>query len=219
MKKLRQRQRTTRIFIDAAVEIINEEGIDALTIRKVAEQADYNSATLYNYFDNLKHLKSLTALYFMSDYTNSLDECIKNCHNAFEVNEAVWLCFYRHSYRLPKIYQSIFNRPGQKSHNIFITEFYELYPEHLNVKAEAVKGMMVEENLFDRTMYLLKECAKENFFKESDLEAIYELLFFIYQGMLNKLLLDHQLTEDQFVEQAKVYIDKILYAYKLKNTQ
>ena len=215
MKKKRQRERTTRIFIESAAEIIRTEGIEALTIRKVADIAAYNSATLYNYFDNLEHLKSLTALTFIADYTSSLDDCIKDCKNAYEINEAVWLNFYRYTYRLPKIYHSIFGNSVSKSHNSYINEFYTLFPEHLADTSEKVKGMLVEENLLDRTMFLLNECAKEDYFATEDLEEIYELLFFIYQGMLNRLLTcEVCFTEDEFVEKARVYNNKIFMGYK-----
>lgn len=215
MKKTRQRQRTKRIFIESAAEIIRKEGFDALTIRKVADHAAYNSATIYNYFDNLEHLKSLSALIFMKAYTDELDECIKNCKNSLEINEQVWLCFYKHSYLSPKIFHSIFGNSVNKKHASYINEFYVLFPDHLTVQSEQVRGMITEENLFDRTMFLLEECAEEGHFNEDDLEEIYELLFFVYQGMLNKLMASPDLlTQDEFVNKAEIYNKKIFNSYK-----
>ena len=40
-------------FINATIELMEKEGIENLTIRKVAEQAKYNSATLYHYFSKI----------------------------------------------------------------------------------------------------------------------------------------------------------------------
>lgn len=57
-KRQLQKKRMMHYFIDAAVQIIDEEGIDGVSIRKVADIAGYNSATLYNYFDDLPHLVS-----------------------------------------------------------------------------------------------------------------------------------------------------------------
>ena len=55
-KKQIQKARIIHYFIEAAVKIIDEEGIEGVSIRKVADIAGYNSATLYNYFDDLPHL-------------------------------------------------------------------------------------------------------------------------------------------------------------------
>lgn len=217
MKKLRQKQRTTRIFIEAAAEIIKNEGVDALTIRKVADEAAYNSATIYNYFNNLEHLKSLASLMFMKEYTDELDDCVSNAKNAYEINQLVWLCFYKHSFRMPKIYSAIFGNSANKEHNSYINDFYTLFPDHLTVKSPKVKGMIVEENLFDRTMFLLRGCADEGYFRYEDLEEIYELLFFVYQGMLNKLLFCPEcLLEDEFIEKAEIYNNRVLKSYLQK---
>jgi putative flippase GtrA len=45
-----KRKRIMSYFINATIELMEKEGIENLTIRKVAEQAKYNSATLYHYF-------------------------------------------------------------------------------------------------------------------------------------------------------------------------
>jgi len=215
MKKARQRQRTKRIFIEAAAEIIKSEGFEALTIRKVADLAAYNSATLYNYFDNLEHLRSLSALIFIKDYTDELDQCIVGCETAYDINEAVWLCFYKHSYLKPKVFHSIFVNSVNKKHNSYINEFYDLFPDHLTTTSEYVRGMVIGENLFDRTMFLLEACAEENYFEKSDLEDIYELLFFVYQGMLNKLLAYPScFNEKSFVEKSSKYLNKLFTSYR-----
>ena len=56
-RKQMYRQQTMGYFINAALEIIEEEGIDSLSIRKTAEKAGYNSATLYHYFSDFEELR------------------------------------------------------------------------------------------------------------------------------------------------------------------
>ena len=60
-------------FIDATDEIIEEEGIRGVTLRKVADKAKYNSATLYNYFENLDHLIFYAAMKHVKDYALALN--------------------------------------------------------------------------------------------------------------------------------------------------
>lgn len=49
-RKQMYRQQTMGYFINAALEIIEEEGIDSLSIRKTAEKAGYNSANSLSLF-------------------------------------------------------------------------------------------------------------------------------------------------------------------------
>ena len=43
-------------FIEATEKLIRSDGVEGLSIRKIASEAGYNSATLYNYFEDLEHL-------------------------------------------------------------------------------------------------------------------------------------------------------------------
>ena len=60
-----QRKRMMGYFIRAAEEVIESDGLDKVTIRKVAQLAAYNSATLYNYFEDLDHLIFFTLMKYI----------------------------------------------------------------------------------------------------------------------------------------------------------
>lgn len=55
MKEI-QEQRMKRYFIDACKTLIRGEGYKAVSVRTVAEEAGYSSATLYNYFADTREL-------------------------------------------------------------------------------------------------------------------------------------------------------------------
>lgn len=52
----RRHGRTRQAILDAARAIINEQGIDALSMRTLAEKVDYSPSALYNYFDNKEEI-------------------------------------------------------------------------------------------------------------------------------------------------------------------
>mgnify|MGYP005859619869 FL=1 len=64
-------------FVDATIDIIDSEGIGALSIRKVAERAGYNSATLYHYFANLRHLTFFSCIRYLREYVEDLPNYLK----------------------------------------------------------------------------------------------------------------------------------------------
>jgi AcrR family transcriptional regulator len=55
-RKQTKKERTKRYFLDAAKDIIREEGIDKLTTKKIGEKAAYSYASIYNYFENFNDL-------------------------------------------------------------------------------------------------------------------------------------------------------------------
>ena len=48
-----KKKRVMMYFIEATQELILNEGIENLSIKKIAEKAGYNTATIYNYFEDL----------------------------------------------------------------------------------------------------------------------------------------------------------------------
>ncbi|WP_432403734.1 TetR/AcrR family transcriptional regulator [Wukongibacter sp. M2B1] len=69
-KKEIQKKRIMNYFIDAAKEIVEKDGLQSLSVRKVGDLAGYSYATIYNYFKDLN-----TLLYYcILDY---LDDCYK----------------------------------------------------------------------------------------------------------------------------------------------
>ena len=89
-------------FIDAAKQILEEEGIEAVTARKVADIAGYNSATIYNYFENLDHLMFFASMKYLKDYVLDLPEFIKNATDPVDRYIKIWECFSAHSFKNPK---------------------------------------------------------------------------------------------------------------------
>jgi AcrR family transcriptional regulator len=55
-RKQVKQERTKRYFLDAAKEIISEEGIGALTTKRIGDRASYSYASIYNYFENFNEL-------------------------------------------------------------------------------------------------------------------------------------------------------------------
>ncbi|MDF2840665.1 MAG: uncharacterized protein K0Q99_1437 [Clostridia bacterium] len=55
-KKDIQKQRNKMYFLEAAKELIVKEGVENVSVRKVADKAGYSYATIYNYFEDLNEL-------------------------------------------------------------------------------------------------------------------------------------------------------------------
>lgn len=207
-----------KYFIDATAEIIEKENIEAVTIRKVADIAGYNSATIYNYFENLNHLISLASMKFVRDYTKALPNCIKKASNTIEKTLLVWECFCYHSYKSPEIYNAIFVANLNRTVPNYIKEFYDIYPEFLNQMPEDIVEMLTKDDIYDRSLVLLNECADEGFFNKNDLNEINEITYFIYEGMLSNILNNKfNGSIDEAVEKTIRYFKKIFNAYLVSN--
>ncbi|WFD10449.1 TetR/AcrR family transcriptional regulator [Tepidibacter hydrothermalis] len=207
-------------FIDATAKIIEEEGIDYVTIRKVASLTGYNSATLYNYFENLDHLIFSACMKFTKPYTDNLHRYVKNCTNSIDTTLRVWECFCYYSFSNPKIFYSIFFAKLSNSLNDYITEYYEIYPQEISSSYHSIYTMLLKNNIYDRSYVLLDECAKEGYIKRDDILEINELFMLIYKGILSNII-DNEINVDidKFVLKTMKYMKINLSHYLIKKHQ
>lgn len=67
MKNEIQEKRMKQYFIDSAKSIIRGEGVRAISVRNIANNAGYSYATLYNYFKDLKELMFYCIIEFIDE--------------------------------------------------------------------------------------------------------------------------------------------------------
>ncbi len=187
-KKEIQRQRILTYFIDATAQVIDQEGIDTITVRKIADIAGYNAATLYNYFENLDHLVFLAAMKSIRKYGETLPTYIKTAKNALERKFIVTECFCDYIFNNIDIANAIFFAKLDKPINDYVKEYYEIYPDELMHSDEDISTMFLKSNIYDPATTLLNKCADEGFIHREDILEINEMTMIIYNGMLSKVI-------------------------------
>lgn len=127
-----QSKRMLSYFIESAEQIIEEEGIDKVTLRKVAKKAGYNTATLYNYFNSLEHLLFYASMKYFKEYILDIGNYIGNCENKFEEFIGLWTCFFVHSFNKPQIFYNLLFSKYKDTFEKTLGEYYEIFPEELS---------------------------------------------------------------------------------------
>lgn len=76
-KKQIQRGRVKKYFLDAAIEIIKEEGLENLTTKKIGDKAGYSYATIYNYFQNFNELVCISMVEMADECADYITKNLK----------------------------------------------------------------------------------------------------------------------------------------------
>ncbi|GAB6099232.1 TetR/AcrR family transcriptional regulator [Halanaerocella petrolearia] len=177
-----------KIFIKATTQIIEEEGIEAVTIRKVADIAGYNSATIYNYFDNSNQLVSLAAVKFINNYIKALPDYIKNADNTLDRFILIWKCFCEYCFKQPKLYYAVFTENiGNQPENL-MRNYYSIFPNKVNNHPQELVPMLMEADFAKRCEIAIQPCIDKDYFTEKEAAEINEIIRLIYQGMLSLLI-------------------------------
>jgi AcrR family transcriptional regulator len=174
-------------FIKATATIIEKEGIDKVTIRKIGDLAGYNSATIYNYFEDLSHLIFFASMSFVKKYTDDLPKYLEKGKTSLDKYFLIWECFCKYSFEYPQIYYSVFSS-NIGTHPINLTKYYEYSPTDLVAFPDDLKPMLLESNLSKRITISFNQCIKDGYIEEAHAEKMAECHYLIWQGMLTLVL-------------------------------
>ena len=184
-KKLIKRRRVVRYFIDAAVQIVQDEGIDALTIRKVADAAGYNSATLYNYFENLDQLIAFTCIDVTQEWRMALAEIYSSGRNVLYQYLEGWRQFCEKSWMNTDCYSYIYIE-----HTDAVIQQFRAYDE-LFCQEEG-KEIPVFSDIYRQKTLLAQEQATiatviaAGYIDEQDAESIYNIALLLFEGLVSR---------------------------------
>lgn len=152
-------------FIRAAQSILESEGAEGVSARKVAQLAGWSYATIYNYFTDINHLLWYCIPAYVEDIYERVQAAIgpetngsMQLHQAYQVYVGYFL-------ERPNIYKFM-----------FLTDIGPP-PAELEAKlAESVLGQGQE--------LILRLCADQGLIRRQDIDLVGELLFVAINGAL-----------------------------------
>ncbi|MDQ0205750.1 TetR/AcrR family transcriptional regulator [Alkalicoccobacillus murimartini] len=210
-KRSIKRQRMWQYFIEATADIINEEGFDHITIRKIADKAGYNSGTLYNYFSELSHVIFFASMRFLKPYTNDVAEYLSRGNTSLEKYLLGWECLCKHSFKQPQLFHAVFIMDLGNKPDALFEEYYQVYSSDINDFPEDLKPVLFQRSMTKRGLSLLEKANQEGLIEEKQVETITELTTLIWQGMLTNLLNNrYQFTPEEATEHTMRYIRQIV---------
>ncbi|WP_017549893.1 TetR/AcrR family transcriptional regulator [Salinicoccus carnicancri] len=184
-----QMQRMWQYFVEATTEIIEQKGIENVTIREIADKAGYNSATIYNYFQEVSHLIFFAALKYLNKFIEELPEYMEKGETSVDQYLLSWESFCQHSFEEPEIYYAIFLKDLGENPEELLKYYYGVYQSNLfGEVTEDIHTFITEYNYSTRSRNALDKSVEEGAFSESEATKINEKTVLIWQGMLVTIL-------------------------------
>lgn len=179
-----KRQRVMRYFVDAAREIANTDGLEAINIRSVANRAGYNSASLYNYFENLDELIAFTCIDMMSDWLRSLAQISNKDGDALDQYILGWRSFCLHAFAEPTGYAYVYSTRGVGTVAEHFNAYAEAFPDTFEDIPELLMEMFQAKTVDDQEKIMICPCVQAGFFDHDTAQQIYQLAHILFSGLL-----------------------------------
>ena len=143
-------------FIHAAQELIENEDLEKVSIRRIAEKAGFHNSTIYLYFEDVDQLILLSSLKYFNEYSKALSELSTKDLTPLETFIKVWNFFVQTVFRKPKIFYNFFF--GKHSENLtrIMKQYYELFPEEQEEYSPEIEDMYYGQNIHERCLRVLE---------------------------------------------------------------
>lgn len=150
------RQLNTIRFIDATRQLIDEDGLEGVSIRKIAEKAGFHNSTIYLYFKDVNQLILLASLKHFGEYSRALSAQIQKHESILDNYFAVWSFFCQTVFGKPQIFYNFFF--GKYSNNLTdtILQYYDLFPEEKIEYPKEIEEMYYAKNIHERGLVFLR---------------------------------------------------------------
>lgn len=199
-----KRKRIMIYFIEATEKLIRQDGPENLSIRKIAAEAGYNSATIYNYFNDLEQLAMFGSICYLREYVTQLERNLKSEMRAIDRYRTVYHCFNRQAMRYPEIYHNIFfGKYSDKLASVLHLYYHELFPDELANLSDETKDMLVGGSMFERDQILMEQMVQEGDIRADKAQITLELIValhqnFLYMASLRREGFDAKIHETKF---------------------
>lgn len=210
-----RRKRIMVNFIEATRELIQTEGVDGLSIRKIANVAGYNSATLYNYFRDLEYLTLFGSVCYLRDYVMALSDMLMQEMNSLERFRAIYRCFNSFAFQYPDIFHNMFfGRYSDMLEDVLQTYYFELFPEELTGLSESLRGMLVSGNMQARDSFAMEEMIRDGFVAPEKAEHVLNVVEALQQHFIYEACIDCTLDLKQHELRFNQILDYVLETAK-----
>jgi AcrR family transcriptional regulator len=188
--KNRKRKQAKQRLILATEQIIEQEGMDAVTVKKVAQEAEMNSALIYTHFEDIQHLIYYALIGYLKEYNTALATKVDPEATAKEQILQVFEVFCQYAFQLePAIYYTLFFSKYSRNLAEIQWEYYDLFDLALPVyNNQTIDQMIRSETVFSRNHVLLEQLVHTGELSAAQEPIVNEIIVYAQQSLLyNKL--------------------------------
>ena len=216
MKKEHCENNVKKKLIEATTQLIEEEGIKGVSIRKVASRAGYTSGTIYLYFEKLEELIFLSSLKYLKYYNENLENYVKKSNNSYEENLLVWKFFCECSFEEPEIFHSIFFssfkfQKDKVNEYYELKDFYKIFPEEIKDFSSKFYPMLLKLNLEERNKYLIGKMVRDKYMSPSHVYSLNQTQIYIYKGFLEKAMTNRDKNRNNRIKRSCIRALELIF--------
>lgn len=195
-KEQLKRQNTIR-FIEAARDLIDTEGFENISIRRIAQKAGFHNSTIYLYFEDADRLIQMATLKHFAEYSRALSELSTWHLRPIDNFLSIWDLYAQSVFENPALFYNFFFGKHSDDITAAMTQYYDLFPEEKDEYSQEIESMYYGKNIWDRSLKTLEPMIREkNIVTEDNIEMINEMIVCYLKYLLEQKCQNRDLNSD-----------------------
>lgn len=171
-------------YITITSRILEEEGMDGVSIRRVAKEAGCTSAVLYKHFENRDHLIMLASVKFLEPYILEFRKQTKRKDiTSIQMDLILWKFFIREAFDKKPYYELMFFSPERDMLEECIFEYYQLFPEQERDFDGFSASIIFSNNLTEREFVRLRRASNAGLITMDNASLLSRLSTAVFRGL------------------------------------
>ena len=203
-----------RKYIEAAYELLARDGVQGVSIRKVADEVGCSSAALYRHFPDIDKLVVVASIRFLRDYIEDARLLSTVDLNPLELNLQLWECLAYYSFRNADVYENLFcGGVGGGLYTEAVLEYFDEYPEDLAGLKDFMLDMFRDATtIAERDSILLSRAVEAGMISKDAAAYLCKVDSYLYRGMLADVR-GRDLDDEDYRWVTREFMDLIIRSY------
>lgn len=171
-------------YIEAATKLIQEEGMEAVSARRLSAMIGMNVANIYRHFENMDELCLYASMSIFQDYQLEMQRMMAEIPNRYELLVTSWEVYIEYAFRDVLLYDRLFFGKEQNKIAYIFQDYYRLYPEQKLVTDDI--QLLYSSDYTERNRIMLESCCEQGHFRYEDVDILNAVSEHMLIGYLRK---------------------------------
>ncbi len=185
-------------FIRVTQELLEEENLKGISIRKIASKSGFHNSTIYFYFKDLGELIMLASIKRFQRYSEELERQSQN-PDAYEKFYAIWECFAESALKYSCTFYNFFFGKHSDDLPTFLNIYYDLFPEERNKFSADIEAMYFGKNYTERCRKILIPLIEDSRTRvtENNLDIVTDITVSLTKDLLGRKCSNPELSSEE----------------------
>jgi AcrR family transcriptional regulator len=202
-------------FVEATKKIVEEEGIEAASIRRISTTAGYSSATLYLYFEDMNELITMSLISHLTDYVRDIIDSTPPNETPEETYCRTWELFCLHAFAYPTAFLNLFYGPQSNHLDAIAIKYYELFPDQLENASKLMFEMLERGSLTERNKVILISFADKMGLTEHETNLANEMTIAYFRSFLQEAC-EQEFSQEDIEDHVNRFMEGALFVLRKK---